>query len=238
MNITPAVLRTEIARTPLFSDLDPKELDEIVRAARVVDQPKGRALFRAGDRPQMLYCVLSGLISLTVSTPDGAEKIIELVGPHRHFGEALLFLDKTSPVTAVAVEDTRLIAIPKTLLFQYIDTSQPFTYHLLAGLSARLHHLIADVESYCLKSSTQRVVGYLLGEAQENGDRVGARISLTASKQLIASRLNLTPETFSRTLHQLAEEGLIHVEGKNIAVADLQALRNYGRVPSDLVPGS
>lgn len=233
MNLTPTNLRAEIARTPLFSDLDAREVEELARAARVIDLPKGRALFRTGDRPQMLYCVESGLVSLSVSTPDGAEKIIELIGPHRHFGEALLFLDTVSPVTVSAVEDARVIGLPKTLLFHYIETSKAFTYHLLSGLSARLHHLIADVESYCLKSSTQRVVGYLLGEAQETGNRGGARIALTASKQLIASRLNLTPETFSRTLHQLTEEGLIRVEGKNISIPDLMALRNYGRVQAD-----
>jgi CRP-like cAMP-binding protein len=181
----------------------------------------------------MLYCVLSGLVSLSVSTPDGAEKIIELIGPSRHFGEALLFLDKASPVTVNAVEDTQLVAVPKSLLFHYIENSKSFTYHLLAGLSARLHHLIADVEAYCLKSSAQRVVGYLLGEALETDTSGAAQIALTASKQLIASRLNLTPETFSRTLHQLVEEGLIRVEGKFIAIPDLGALRNYGRVQAD-----
>jgi CRP-like cAMP-binding protein len=233
MNIVPASLRVEIARTPLFSDLDPRELDEIVRAARVIELPKGRAVFRAGDRLQMLYCVVSGQVALTVGAPDGAEKVVELLGPTRHFGEALLFLDRPSPVTASTVEDTRLVAIPKTLLFQYIETSKAFTYHLIAGLCARLHHLIADVESYCLKSSAQRVVGYLLGEAQETGDRGAALIALAASKQLIASRLNLTPETFSRTLHDLVEEGLIRVVGKNISVPNLMALRNYGGVKSD-----
>jgi CRP-like cAMP-binding protein len=233
MNLTLEQLRSEIGGTPLFSDLDQSELDQIVRSARVVELPKGRALFRAGDRPQMLYCVLSGLVSLSVSTPDGAEKIIELVGPHRHFGEALLFLDKPSPVTVTAVEESVLIATPKSLLFHHIESSKSFAHHLIAGLSARLHHLIADVESYCLKSSTQRVVGYLLGEAHDGAKNENARITLTASKQLIASRLNLTPETFSRTLHQLVADGMIQVEGKVIAIRDLAALRDYGRVQTD-----
>ena len=95
---------------------------------------------------------------------------------------------------------------------------------MLAGLSRRMHGLICDVEAYSLRSGTQRVIGYLLeGNAREGGDQC----NLQVSKTVIASRLNLTPEHFSRILHDLSENGMISVSGRNVRILDIERLRTY-----------
>jgi CRP-like cAMP-binding protein len=72
----------------------------------------------------------------------------------------------------------------------------------------------------------QRVIGYLL---QHVPDQTGsAELALPTSKQVIASRLNLTPETLSRILHELAEAQLIRVHGRQITIIDLARLRQFG----------
>jgi len=99
---------------------------------------------------------------------------------------------------------------------------------LLAGLAMRLHSLIGDVESYSLRSSAQRVIGYLLQHCPHDGEcEERLEFTLPTSKQVIASRLNLTPETLSRIFHDLAEGGLIEVHGRQIMVPDLARLRAY-----------
>lgn len=227
--MTPHALRTHLARIPLFCELAPRELEHITTQATVVNLQRDDALFHAGTRLQRCFCVIEGLIKLYVIAPSGAEKIIELVGPGSSFGEALLFLDTPSPVSAQAIERTTIASVPKTLIFECIDHSRDFTYRMLAGLSIRMHHLVADLESYCLQTSGQRVVSYLLDRAEKiSPDNENYRIVLPANKNLIASRLSLTPETFSRSLHHLAEEGLIKVTRKSIDIMDLDQLRDYG----------
>ena len=99
---------------------------------------------------------------------------------------------------------------------------------MLAGMSMRLHSLINDVESYSLRSSAQRVIGYLLQHCpQATSSATGSSNPLPTSKQIIASRLNLTPETLSRILHELSEAGLITVQGKIIKAHDMRRLREY-----------
>ena len=99
---------------------------------------------------------------------------------------------------------------------------------MLAGLAMRMHSLIQDVESYSLRSSAQRVIGYLLQHCPNEGNCEGSiEITLPTSKQIIASRLNLTPETLSRILHDLAEAKLIDMQGKRISISNLQRLREY-----------
>jgi len=69
------------------------------------------------------------------------------------------------------------------------------------------------------------VIGYLLREGLADGEEV----TLHASKAVVASRLNLTPEHFSRILHDLAEHGLIEVQGRGITILDAAKLRDYDK---------
>jgi CRP-like cAMP-binding protein len=109
-------------------------------------------------------------------------------------------------------------------VFDELENDPKFARKMLAGLSRRLHGLICDVEAYSLSSGTQRVIGYLLkDEMTEDGDR----ITLQVSKTVLASRLNLTPEHFSRILHDLAGKRMISVEGRNITILDIEKLRRY-----------
>jgi len=88
----------------------------------------------------------------------------------------------------------------------------------------RLHHLINDVESYSLHSGRQRIIGYLLREYPNGGER-SVTVTLPTNKGVIASRLNLTQEHFSRILHELSEKGLIVVEGRKIHIPEVERLR-------------
>jgi len=93
-------------------------------------------------------------------------------------------------------------------------------------LSARLHELLGDMESCTMRTSMQRVVCYLV-QAAPAGDSAEFEIVLQASKQNIASQMNLAPETLSRVLSDLSEKNLIKVKGRTIAVLDRQQLRNF-----------
>jgi CRP-like cAMP-binding protein len=97
---------------------------------------------------------------------------------------------------------------------------------MIAGLSMRLHHLITDVESYSLHSGRQRIIGYLLRDNLSNDEKT-ITVTLPTNKGVIASRLNLTQEHFSRILHELSEKGLIVVEGRKIQIPDVEKLRQY-----------
>jgi CRP-like cAMP-binding protein len=101
----------------------------------------------------------------------------------------------------------------------------PFGRRMVAGLAGRLHGLVRDVEAYSLRSSQERLIGYLLAELPEDAVQGEAEVRLTPGKSVLASRLNMTPEHFSRLLHELAAAGLIQVNGRAIRVPDVARLR-------------
>ena len=216
------------ANLPLFREIGEAKIQRIAKGTREVRIAKGETLFQKGDPANGFYIVVYGRVKLAFSSLQGVEKVVHLIGPGNSFGEAVMFLNKPYPVYAQTLEDSLLLHVEKEVLFHEIDIDPGFARKMLAGLSARLHSLIGDVESYSLRSSTQRVIGYLLQQESEiphpNGE---IQISLPASKMVIASRLNITPETFSRILHNLTEADLITVDGKSVRIPDIGKLRVY-----------
>jgi CRP/FNR family transcriptional regulator, dissimilatory nitrate respiration regulator len=217
-----------LARIPLFAGLDVGEIQRIAASTREVAVPRGGILFNRGDKNDGFYIVVYGQMKLAFTSPQGSEKVVEIISPGHSFGEAVMFMDKPYPVMAQALADSQLLHIGRAALFGEIDRDPKLARKMIAGLSMRLHRLIADVESYSLHSARERVIGYLLREApDDDASQAPYEIHLPTSKGTLASRLNITQEHFSRLLHDLAERGLIEVAGRNIRVPNLDKLRNF-----------
>ncbi|NMF87270.1 Crp/Fnr family transcriptional regulator [Aromatoleum petrolei] len=220
-----------LAHVPLLEGLTPEELARFARGVREQHVDRGAVLFHRGDPCHGFHLVLCGQIKLAFTSAEGQEKVIEIMRPGQSFGEAVMFMEKPYFVMAQALTESRLLHIAKSVVFEEMDRDPTFCRRIIAGLSHRLHHLIADVETYSLLSGRERIVGYLLREEESSGEpglcgRVSIR--LPTSKGTIASRLNLTQEHFSRILHELAEAGLIVVEGRTIHIPDIERLRTTG----------
>ncbi|MFA7269446.1 MAG: Crp/Fnr family transcriptional regulator [Sterolibacterium sp.] len=213
---------------PLFRELSDEQLAHIAAATREIRLAKGEVLFQKGDAPSGLFVTVFGQVKLAFPSSQGNEKVVSIIGPRQCFGEAVMFMDRPYPVFAEALSDSLLLHISKTAVFEMLGHDTTFALHMLAGLSLRLHSLVNDVESYSLRSSTQRVIGYLLQLCdQEDNSTDEKTTALPTSKQVIASRLNLTPETLSRIFHDLAKAKLISVHGRKITIHDMRRLQEF-----------
>lgn len=213
-----------ISRLPLFLEVSPLQVQQIAAESREKRLTKGEMLFQKGDAARGFFVVVWGQIKLAFPSPQGNEKVVQVIGPRQSFGEAVMFMDHPYPVFAEAVTDAMVLHIPRKMVIDLLERDTSFALAMLAGLSIRLHSLVHDVESYSLRSSTQRVIGYLLQQCSQEGDGE-VEVSLPTSKQVIASLLNLTPETLSRIFHDLSDSRLIEVKGKQIKIFDVRQLR-------------
>ena len=228
VHTVPLKTQAFLRNLPLFRELAPEEIDRVSVGTRELRVKRGDILFQKGDPTRGFYIVVYGQVKLLFITPNGDEKVIEIMGPGQSFGEALMFMEKPYVVTAHALADSMLLHVSKEVVFEEIDRDPKFARRMIAGLSRRLHHLISDVESYSLRSATQRVIGYLL-QPDHDDDEAHSRtiVTLPASKSVIASRLNITPEHFSRILHELTETQLIEVTGRTVRILDMEKLRTF-----------
>lgn len=207
----------------LFQALDEAVIERIAGACSLLDVPRGHQLFRRGEPCRGFHVVLGGQVKLAMSSGRGDEKVIEIVGPGQSFGEAVMFLGRDYIVGAATLSPATLLYVPRKALEEEFDRDPRIIRRVLASLSLRLHHLLADIEDYSLSSGRARTIGFLLNQAAASGD--SRQVQLPFAKSLVASRLNVTQEHFSRILHQLAAEGLIEVQGSTVLLRDLDALR-------------
>lgn len=217
-----------LSSLPLFKEVAPVELDRIAVGTTELHVPRGEMLFNKGDPCVGFHLVIYGQVKLAFISPQGSEKVVEIVGPGFSFGEALMFMEKPYVVMAQTLADSLLLHVSKQVVFDEIERNPSFARKMLAGLSRRLHGLIGDVEAYSLQSGTQRVIGYLLRQEQDLAAASAPySVMLPTSKAIVASRLNLTPEHFSRILHELADRGLISIDGREVKILDVSKLRMY-----------
>ncbi|WVN42606.1 Crp/Fnr family transcriptional regulator [beta proteobacterium MWH-UniP1] len=214
------------ARLPLFSALQPEQRQRLAEHTREQRISRGETLFRRGDMANGFYVVIFGQIKLVIDSPQGDEKVVEIINQRQSFGEAVMFLNRPYPVSAVSLNDTLLLHVPKSALDDSLTQDPTFAKAMLAGLSARLHALVKDVEAYSIRSTTQRVIGYLLQQCPDeaNGEVI---VELPTSKLLIASRLSITPETLSRIFGKLQQGDLIRVQGRSVIIPNVKALQDF-----------
>lgn len=213
-----------LARVPLFSSLEPDEIARIARGTREINASRGDVLFHKGDTCNGFHLIAYGQVKLAFTSSQGSEKVVDILSQGQTFGEAVMFMEKPYMVFAQALADTRLLHISKSVILDELDKDPKLGRKMIASLSVRLHHLITDVESYSLHSGRQRIIGYLLRDNLES-EETSLSITLPTNKGVIASRLNLTQEHFSRILHELSDRGLIIVEGRRITIPDVEKLR-------------
>lgn len=214
-----------LANLPMFSEMSRQELDRIAAATVPIYAEKGQSIFQCGDPCTGFHLVVYGQVKLGFTSPQGVEKVIHIVRPGQSFGEALMFLEQPYIVTACALADSMLLHVAKHAVLAELAQDPGFARRMLSGLAQRVHGLVRDVEAYSLRSSQERVIGYLLADVPEGINGKPVEVHLTPGKSVIASRLNMTPEHFSRILHDLAASGLIAVDGRTVRIPDLESLR-------------
>lgn len=217
--IAPQVL---LAALPLFKALGEATLARLAAATTRCALARGERLFSKGDVVKGMYVVVHGEIKLIARSPVRGERLTGVVGPGRSFGEPVMFLERPAVVDAEAAGDALVLHLPREAVFAEIDRSPRFARRIIASLSQRIESLVHELDRQSLGSGRARLVDYLVRRA---GNHPGPRVlTLPATKAAIASQLNLTPEHFSRLLHELAAAGLLQVSGRQISVPDLQRL--------------
>lgn len=210
-------------RSPLFQAFSPQQFNELTDKAKVHPLAEGGFLFRQGDRLEEVYVCTEGCIKLFRLTPNGDEKIIDIILPGVSFAEAVMFMGgQRYPVYAVALKPSVVVGINAAQYMGFLRSSPDLCISLMGLMSRRMHWLLNEVDRLTLHNATFRLAAYLL-EMRDCGN-TGTRVCLEAPKHVIASRLSIKPETFSRILKRLSDSGLISVYDQHIELLDVAAL--------------
>lgn len=215
--------RSILQRIPLFADLNADSLDELASATQRCDYRKGQPICQVGQAADCLYIVLSGLVKRTSVSYAGQEKVLALLSYGHIFGDAELFAERPFSVVATAVDASMLLCIKSDTVRRVALQDPALLARLVQRLANRQLELEGEVFANQSKTGNERVLEFLIQQAGSALTASGeTNIQLPASKQLIASRIGMTPESFSRALRDLAESGLIAVNGRSVYLQNAQ----------------
>lgn len=210
---------------PLFQALDEKQLDDVLKSAHILSLSAKSTLFERGAAASHFYLLKSGQIKLFCLSEDGDEKVIEIINPSETFAEAIMFMPKQIyPVSAETLKSSEILSFDMKQFRCLLENSQESCFRLLAIMGRQLHSRISDIDNLTLHNATYRLVIYLLEQLPEDAVAL-SDIHLDATKIIIASRLSIKPETFSRILLRLSKQGFIEVHGNDITLLDVDGLR-------------
>lgn len=191
----------------LFAGLSPENVQSLASASRVQEFEAGELIFEQGDPCPGVFVVQSGLVRIYCQGPGGQQHVLHLCTAGQSFAEVAVFAGFALPASAVCVEPTVCVMIPSPFLQNLIASNHAFCRQMLAGMAYWTRHFTERLHDIVLRDASDRVASYLQSLSQADGGYV----DLPAPKKDIANHLNLTSETFSRTLRRLADDGQIEL---------------------------
>ncbi|MCW8883630.1 MAG: Crp/Fnr family transcriptional regulator [Motiliproteus sp.] len=212
---------------PLFSVLTESELQRLVVQLNRIDLAPGDFLFQQHESAEQVFVIETGQVKLCVTALDGTENVLELAMAGQTIGDHVMFMpEKIYPVAAQAIQDSGLYGIPRQLFLKLVKGNSEFCGNYLRNLSLNLNDRIAEMVSLTQDKANRRVAQFLTSLVPSNA-RNGHVVHLITPKHVIASRLSIKPETLSRLMSEMAQQGIIDVKGRRIRIHNIKALKRY-----------
>lgn len=189
----------------MFSRVDERGFQRLVAMARLARFDKSETVFRERQPCPGVYVVGSGMVRVFKVAPNGKEHVLHMVGPGSTFAEVAAIAGFPVPANAEAVQPSECVLLPIEPFRRLLDEDHSVCKGMMLGLTMWVRQLVELLEDVVLRDAIGRLARYLLdADADSQG-----RVELPTLKRHVASHLNLTSETLSRTIRRLADAGLI-----------------------------
>lgn len=214
-----------IVSIPLFSDVNDKTIDFICQNARLVRFKKDAVIYdSASYHEKCFFYIIHGWVKLCRISFDGEEIILDILTDTHHFNENLLFEKTTDPFSAQAIDNLQTMIIPIRLLKDLIRQDHQLSINFLQGSIQRQRHLIQDIEYLSMRRASHRIASFLLSLSAQRKTKT---LRLPYHKSLLATRLGMRPETFSRALAKLCRDCHIDVRRGTLYIHNADKLETY-----------
>jgi CRP-like cAMP-binding protein len=227
--------RRLLANVSIFSSLDERALDALVRATSTRRLDSGEVLFRKGDQGRQLYGVLSGRLKVSAAGGDGKEIVFNVCDPGEVIGEIALLDSNPRSATIVALEPSELLVLDRRDFLPFLERHPRVAIELAELLAARLRRLSEAAEDSVLLALRTRLAKKLVGLAQRYGQTTpeGVEIDLPLSQQEIGDMVGTTRESINKQLRAWTLEGLLSTARGRITLRDRAALEALARLAID-----
>ena len=216
-------IRDILTSCRFFSEVRGESLDRLVSMARLRHYAKGELVFRQDDPCPGVFVVGSGSIRIFKTAPSGKEHVLHFVDPGLTFAEVAAIGGFACPAFAEAMTESTCVLLPTEPFTRALGDDHNLCLQLMSSMAFWVRHLIGLMEDIVLRDAAGRLARHLLEACGVEGQT----FTLPGLKKDLASHLNLTSETVSRTLRRFADAGLIQqLEGGRLRILRRDDLKN------------
>ena len=212
--------------TPVFRKLSPGDLHTIAQAAVVRRYEKGQLIFEQEAPSDAFYTIASGRVKISKMLPNGKDLILEIFGTGDPLGAVAAYDGRPFPASAVALEDTVCVVIPRATFFHLLEEHPSLVRGLMLGMTIRLVELtnrLAQLSGTRIEPRFARLFLKLAGE-MGRAERGGTFIPLALSRQELADMTGTTIETGIRIMSRWGKEDIVRTEKDGFVVLDRPTL--------------
>ena len=221
----PASSKLSVLRKhPIFSDLAPDAFDQLCRYAQPTTLKRGATLFAKGDPGHSLYAVLSGTVKISVSSPDGRNAILNLIGAGEVFGEISVLDGRVRSADAIANTNCEILVIDRRDFLPFVHSQPALAMKFIELLCARLRWTSQQVEQVILQNLPGRLASALLGLTEERKLDSGSG-TLAITQQEISEMVGMTRESINKQLRAWAARDWVRLEHGAIVLLSPEPLR-------------
>ena len=212
---------------PLFEGLDADVQEHLARHASLRVFAKCQEIASSADMADQFHFLVTGNAKVQLETTSGRKKVVEIVRAGYNFDECMPMYAARQNLHVIAIGSARVLSVPKEVVQAAMEAHPPLAMRFICSMSHRMAQLMGELNSHIFDNAMQRFVRYIVGQlvpASQENSLQAVTVTLPAGKAVVASRLSLSPEYFSRMLRQLESEQLIAVDSRSIAIPDLSRL--------------
>jgi CRP-like cAMP-binding protein len=225
-------LAQTLATVPLFGSVDEAALESVARGLRSRRFRRNETIFHLGDPGDALFIVASGLVKITLPSETGDEAILATLRPGDFFGELALLDGGPRSATAVALESTETLVLPRDRFRELISDEPAIRDAVFAALARELRRLTIHVEELHFLDIAGRLAAVLARLAGEQGvplDGGSIRLAAPLTQSDLAAMVGCTRQSVNKLLGLFVDDGLIRLERDAILVVDHQGLVRASR---------
>lgn len=214
--------------TPVFRRLAPQDLHTIAQAASVRRYDKGQLIFEQDTPSDAFYTIASGRVKIFKMLPTGKDMILEVFGKGDPLGAVAAYDGRPFPASAVALEETVCVVIPRPVFFRLLEEHPSLVRGLMLGLTIRLVELtnrLAELSGTRIEPRFARLFLKLAGEMGRQ-ERSGTFIPLALSRQELADMTGTTIETAIRIMSRWGKEEIVRTEKDGFVILDRRTLES------------
>ncbi len=213
----------------LFSTLSRKDLQQLIQQSRRLRLENHQLLYRQDMPAHHFFFVISGRLRLYRLDYSGIDRTLDSIAPGDCFAEVMIYADPPRYACyAEALKSSEVLMIPVKAYQDLIESTPEYAQAALRHYARRAVSRFHDLEIMTVQNARDRLVRYLI-DLLPDGAKKGGEVELPLPKCLIASRLAMQPETFSRILADLKSSGMLRVNRSRIFISDPGRLIESGQ---------